>query len=203
MSAMHTLAFLTLMVVLQSEPVLVQQTRDWVTVSLALIAIIPACIAAWLAQMGLSQARQNATVAAATGVELRKVKEDSSTLIEKTGEIHTQVNSNLSEVRAELKVSNETIAGLNIAQAESAKRMASMEELIRSLVPEKGKQSPSQINGEKLDTLKTMLTEVQSGTPPIPVKDEAVLAELKNVVNTKLDVIQESVEHPVDKKEES
>lgn len=189
-------ALLMLIVLQPSEPVLVQQTTNWVTVALALIGIIPACIAAWIAQMGLSQARQNATVAAQTAVEVKEVKKDGTANGAKLTEIHTLTNSNLTKVQAQLEVSNKTIEGLNLAQVESARRMASMEQLITSLIPAKGTQSPSEANGEKLDNLHTMLSNVQSGTPPIPVRDEAVLEKLNDVVIGKLDTIQETVDHP-------
>lgn len=49
----------------------------------------------------------------------------------------------------------------------------------------------------KLDAIKTMLSDVQHGTPPIPVKDEAVLKKLEEVTvitDKKLDTIQESAD---------
>lgn len=53
------------------------------------------------------------------------------------------------------------------------------------------------INSAKLDTIKAMLSDVQQGTPPIPVKDEAVLEKLTVIADKtdkKLDTIQESAD---------
>lgn len=172
-------------------------SSNWLPVIVAVIAAIPASIAAWIAGQALSQSRQNAAVAAKTDKTVDEVKKDGATNGEKLTEIHTLTNSNLSKVEARLDVSNKTIEGLNQALVESARRLASMEQMIAVLMPVKGAQSPSEANGEKLDALQTMLSNVQSGTPPIPVKDEAVLEKLNDVVIGKLDTIQETVDHPI------
>lgn len=169
---------------------------NWLPVIVAFIGIIPASIAAWIAGQALSQARQNAAVAAETDKKVDDVKKDGTTNGEKLTEIHTLTNSNLSKVEARLDVSNKTIEGLNQALVESARRLASMEQMIAALMPAKGEQSPSAANGEKLDKLQTMLSNVQSGTPPIPVVDEAVLAKLDDVIVGKLDKLQDTADHP-------
>lgn len=179
------------------EPIIVQQAANWTSIVMAVIAGLPATIAAVVGGMALLQSRRNAEVAAKTGAAIATNIEKTDTLNKTTTEIHTLTNSNLSEVRAELKVSNRTIEGLNQAQVESARRMASMEQLIASLIPPKGEPTPSQLNGAKLDSLKSMVSDMQHGTPPIPVKDEAVLAKLKEITvitDKKLDNIQESAD---------
>lgn len=177
------------------EPVVVQQAANWTSVIMALIGIVPATVAAIVGGMSLLQSRRNAEVAAATGAAVTTNIEKTDTVIEKATEIHTLTNSNLSKVQAQLEVSNKTIEGLNQAQVESARRMASMEQLITSLVPAKSSTTPT--NSDKLDSLKDMLSDVQHGTPPIPVKDEAVLKKLEEVTvitDKKLDTIQESAD---------
>ena len=54
--------------------------------------------------------------------------------------------------------------------------------------------STTQSNSAKLDNIKEMLADVQQGTPPIPVVDEAVLKKLDDVIIQKLDTIQESAD---------
>lgn len=171
------------MLILQTaqEPITVQQAANWTSVITALVVGLPATISAIVAGMSLLQTRRNAEVAARTADAVTTVDKKTDSVIEKATEIHTLTNSNLSKVQAQLEVSNRTIEGLNQAQVESARRMASMEQLIASLVPTKGGQDTSQANSEKLDSLKTMLSDVQHGTPPIPVKDEAVLRKLEEV----------------------
>lgn len=164
---------------------------------MAAIGVIPATISAVIAGMVLLQSRRNAEVAAATNSAVVTNISKTDTVIEKATEIHTLTNSNLSKVQAQLEVSQRTIEGLNSAQVESARRMASMEQLIASLIPTKGEQTSSQANSDKLDGLKTMLADVQHGTPPIPVKDEAVLRKLEEVTvitDKKLDTIQEAAD---------
>lgn len=185
------------------EPTIVTQSASWTTVVLALIAIIPTTVGAIISGMVLLQTKRNAEVAAQTDKKVDEVKADGTANGEKLTEIHTLTNSNLTKVQSQLEVSNKTIEGLNQAQVESAKRMASMEALIASLVPKQGTQSPSEINGAKLDNLQSMLSNVQHGTPPIPVKDDAVLKKLEEVTiitDKKLDTIQETVEHPAKEK---
>lgn len=176
------------------EPIVVQQSANWTSIIMAVIAAIPATIAAIVGGMALLQSKANAEVAARTDKKVDSTAIKADTIIEKATEIHTLTNSNLSKVQSQLDVANEKIDGFNKAQGESARKIANMEQLIMSLVPAKGQHSSSQINGEKLDTIKNMLTDVQHGTPPIPVKDEAVLAQLKEVVIGKLDTIQESAD---------
>lgn len=192
------LLWLTATLLLQTspEPVVVQQAANWTSVIMALIGIVPATVAAIMAGMSLLQTRRNAEVAAATGAAVTTNIEKTDTVIEKATEIHTLTNSNLSKVQAQLEVSQKTIEGLNQAQVESARRMASMEQLITSLIPAKDKSSPSQSNSDKLDGIKDMLSDVQHGTPPIPVHDEAVLKKLEEVTvitDKKLDTLQEDV----------
>lgn len=171
----------------------------WLTLAVAVIAAIPATAAAWIAGQALAQGKRNAEVSAQTAAAVNDVKKDGTANGEKLTEIHTLTNSNLSKVQTQLDVQIKNVEGLNQALAEAGKRIANMELLITSLVPEKGKQSPSAANGEKLDKLQSMLSNVQAGTPPIPVVDEAVLAKLSEN-DKKLDTIQETVDHPVDKK---
>lgn len=185
-----------MMFLIIQEPVVVQQSVSWITVTLALVTGLPATVAAIGGVMALMQLKQNAVVAAQTSVQISEVKKDTGDVVVKAEQIHTLTNSNLSKVQAQLEVANEKIDGFNKAQTESARKIANMEQLITSLIPAKGEQSPSQINGEKLDTLKTMLSEVKSGSPPIPVVDEAVLKKLDDVIVGKLDSIQETVEKP-------
>lgn len=196
----------TILVLLQMspEPIVVQQAANWTSIIMALIVGLPGTIAAVGGIMALLQSRRNAEVAAGTAEAVTANIAKTDTVIEKATEIHTLTNSNLSKVQSQLEVSNKTIEGLNQAQVESARRMASMEQLIASLIPPKGQQTPSQVNGAKLDNLTNMLSDVQHGTPPIPVKDEAVLAKLKEItvvtnkkddaVLKKLDTIQESAD---------
>lgn len=188
------------------EPIVVQQAANWTSVITAFVVGLPATIAAIVGGMSLLQSRRNAEIAAQTDAKVEATAGKADTIIEKATEIHTLTNSNLSEVRAELKVSNQIIQGLNQAQVESARQMASIQQMITSLLPAKGEQTPSQSNSDKLDGLKTMLSDVQHGTPPIPVKDEAVLAKLNEVV-IKQDTLQETAEiaaqQPTQKDEES
>lgn len=180
-----------------SAPVVVQQAANWTSIIIAVVTGLPATIAAIVSGMILLQSRRNAEVAASTAVAVTNNIAKTDTVIEKATEIHTLTNSNLSKVQAALEVSNKTIEGLNQVQVESARRMASMEQLIASLVPSKGEQTPSQTNSAKLDHLTTMLGDVQRGTPPIPVVDEAVIKKLEEItVSTekKLDTIQESAD---------
>lgn len=183
------------------EPIVVQQAANWTSVIMALVIGLPATISAIVGGMALLQTRRNAEVAARTGAAVVSNIEKTDTVIEKATEIHTLTNSNLSKVQAQLEVSNKTIEGLNQAQVESARRMASMEQLITSLIPAKDKPSPSQANSEKLDNIKSMLSDVQHGTPPIPVKDEAVLAKLNEVV-IKQDTLQDAADEAATKKDE-
>lgn len=179
------------------EPIVVQQAANWTSIVMAVIAGLPATIAAVVGGMALLQSRRNAEVAASTEAAVNSNDKKTDTIIEKATEIHTLTNSNLSKVQAQLEVSNKTIEGLNNAQVESARRMASMEQLISSLVPQKGEQTSSQANSEKLDGLKSMVNSMQQGTPPIPVVDEAVLKKLEEVTvmtDKKLDTIQESAD---------
>lgn len=192
----------------QIQPVVVQQAANWTSIIMVTITTLPATIAAIVGAMSLMQSRRNAEVAANTGAAVVDNLKKTDTVIEKATEIHTLTNSNLSKVQAQLDVSQKTIEGLHQAQAESARRMASMELMITSLIPAKGTQSPSQINGAKLDTIKNMLSDVQHGTPPIPVVDEAVLkkldeqsaqrakeaAKVADNIAGKLDTIQESAD---------
>lgn len=169
---------------------------------MALVVGLPSTIAAIVGGMALLQTRRNAEVAAKTGEAVTTNITKTDTVIEKATEIHTLTNSNLSKVQAQLEVSQKTIEGLNQAQVESARRMASMEQLIISLVPPKGEPTSSQTNSDKLDGLKSMLNDVQHGTPPIPVKDEAVLKKLEEVTmitDKKLDTIQESADVAAEK----
>lgn len=188
------------------EPITVQQSANWTSIVMAAIYVVPPTITAAIAGMGLLQSRRNATVAAQTAAAVTTNIDKTDTVISKATEIHTLTNSNLSKVQAQLEVSQKTIEGLNQAQVESARRMASMEQLIAQLIPSKDKPSPSQLNGEKLDNLQTMVTNMQQGTPPIPVKDEAVLAKLKEmkeitvVAEKKLDNIQESADVAAEQK---
>lgn len=178
-------------------PVVVQQATNWTSIIIAIVTGLPATIAAIVSGMILLQSRRNAEVAASTAVAVTNNIAKTDTVIEKATEIHTLTNSNLSKVQAALEVSNKTIEGLNQVQVESARRMASMEQLVASLIPSKGEQAPSQINSAKLDHLTTMLSDVQRGTPPIPVVDEAVIKKLEEItVSTekKLDTIQESAD---------
>lgn len=183
------------------EPIVVQQAANWTSVIMALVIGLPATISAIVGGMALLQTRRNAEVAARTGAAVVSNIEKTDTVIEKATEIHTLTNSNLSKVQAQLEVSNKTIEGLNQAQVESARRMASMEQLITSLIPAKDKPSPSQANSDKLDNIKSMLSDVQHGTPPIPVKDEAVLAKLNEVV-IKQDTLQDAADEAATKKDE-
>lgn len=179
------------------EPIVVQQSANWTSVILALVAGLPASIAAIFGGMALLQSRRNAEVAAQTDAKVDATAGKADTIIEKATEIHTLTNSNLSKVQAQLEVSQKTIEGLNQAQVESARRMASMEQLITSLIPTKGEQVALRANSEKLDGLKSTLSDMQHGTPPIPVKDEAVLKKLEEVTmitDKKLDTIQESAD---------
>lgn len=179
------------------EPIAVQQVVTWISVAVSAVTSLPAIISAVIAGMVLLQSRRNAEIAASTGAAVISNIQKTDTVIEKATEIHTLTNSNLTKVQSQLEVSNRTIEGLHQAQAESARRMASMELLITSLITPKGQQSPSQINGEKLDTIKSMVSDMQHGTPPIPVKDEAVLKKLEEVTvitDKKLDTIQESAD---------
>lgn len=185
------------------EPIVVQQAANWTSVVMAAIAAVPATVAAIVGGMALLQTRRNAEIAASTAAALAVNTTKTDTVIEKATEIHTLTNSNLSKVQAQLDVSNRTIEGLNQAQMESARRMASMEQLISSLVPPKGEPSPSQINGEKLDKIKSMVSDMQHGTPPIPVVDEAVLKKLEEitvVTDKKLDTIQKSADDAAQEK---
>lgn len=159
---------------------------------MALVVGLPATISAVVGGMSLLQSRRNAEVAAQTDKKVSETASQVGIVSEKATEIHTLTNSNLSKVQSQLEVSNRTIEGLNQAQVESARRMASMEQLIAQLIPTKGEQA-SQANSEKLDGLKTMLSDVQHGTPPIPVTDEAVLAKLNEVV-IKQDTLQEAAD---------
>lgn len=180
-----------------TEPIVVQQSANWTSIITATIVALPATIGAIVGGMSLLQTRRNATVAAETAAAVATNNTKTDTVINKATEIHTLTNSNLSEVRAELKVSNKTIESLNQAQVESARRMASLEQMITSLIPKKGEPSPSEANGAKLDNIKSMLNDVQHGTPPIPVKDEAVLKKLSEITiatDKKLDTIQESAD---------
>lgn len=177
-----------------AEPIVVQQSANWTSIILAIITGLPATIAAVVGGMALLQSRRNAEVAARTEAGVESNIKKTNTLNEKATEIHTLTNSNLSKVQSALEVSNKTIEGLNQAQVESARRIASMEQMIASLIPPKGELSPSQVNGAKLDTLQSMLSNVQHGTPPIPVTDEAVLKKLDEVIIGKLDTIQESAD---------
>lgn len=173
------------------------EPANWTTIILALITVLPATIAAIVGGMALLQSRRNAEVAASTDKKVEATAGKADTIITKATEIHTLTNSNLSKVQAQLEVANEKIEGFNRAQTEYARKIANMEVLITSLIPAKGEPSPSQVNGEKLDTIRSMLSDVQHGTPPIPVKDEAVLKKLEEVTvitDKKLDTIQRSAD---------
>lgn len=179
------------------EPIVVQQSANWTSIIMAFVAGLPATIAAVVGGMSLLQSRRNAEVAAATGAAVTSNIQKTDTVIEKATEIHTLTNSNLSKVQGQLDVATAKIEEFNKAQAESARKIANMELLITSLIPAKGQPSPSQVNGAKLDTIKNMLSDVQHGTPPIPVHDEAVLKKLEEVTvitDKKLDTIQESAD---------
>lgn len=181
----------------QQAPIVVQQAANWTSIVMVGITTLPATIAAIVGAMSLMQSRRNAEVAANTGAAVKDNLQKTDTVIEKATEIHTLTNSNLSKVQAQLDVANEKIDGFNKAHAESTRRLTSMEQMIASLIPPKGEQTPSQANGEKLDTIKHMLSDVQHGTPPIPVKDEAVLKKLEEVTlitDKKLDTIQEAAD---------
>lgn len=183
-----------------SAPVLVEQSMNWTLIIVAGISAIPASVAAIVTLLTLLQSRQNAKVASATEAVLKQNVAQTGVIIDKTTEIHTLTNSNLSKVQSQLDVAREKIDGFSKAHAESARKLANMELLITSLIPAKGEQSPSQANSVKLDNLTSMLGDVQHGTPPIPVKDDAVLAKLSEN-DQKLDIIKETVEHPeADKK---
>lgn len=178
-------------------PVVVQQAANWTSIIMALVTGLPATIAAVVGGMALLQTRRNAEVAARTGAAVTSNDRKTDIVIEKATEIHTLTNSNLSKVQSQLEVANAKIEGFHNAQAEANRKMANMELLITSLIPPKGEPSPSQINGAKLDNLTSMLSDVQHGTPPIPVKDEAVLKKLEEVTvitDKKLDTIQESAD---------
>lgn len=191
-----------------AEPIVVQQSANWTSIIMAFMAGLPATIAAIVSGMVLLQSRRNAEVASKTEAAVKNNIEKTNTVIEKTTEIHTLTNSNLSKVQGQLDVATAKIEEFNKAQAESARKIANMELLITSLIPPKGEQSPSQVNGAKLDNLTNMLTNVQHGTPPIPVVDEAVLKKLDeqtqerarqatstaNTIVEKLDTIQESAD---------
>lgn len=187
------------------EPITVQQAANWTSVIMALVVASPAIISAVVGGMALLQVRRNAEVAAATGAAITTNIAKTDTVIEKATEIHTLTNSNLSKVQAALEVSNKTIEGLNQAQVESARRMASMEQLIAQLIPAKGEQTPSQSNSDKLDGLKSMLSDVQQGTPPIPVQDKAVLEKLTVIADKtdkKLDTLQGSADEAAAKEKD-
>lgn len=181
----------------QAPPVVVQQAANWTSVIMAAITIVPSTIGALVTGMVLLQSRKNAEVAARTAAAVAINDKKTDTVIEKATEIHTLTNSNLSKVQSQLDVANQKIEGFHSAQAEANRKMANMELLITSLIPPKGQPSPSQVNGAKLDTIKSMLSDVQHGTPPIPVKDEAVLKKLEEVTvitDKKLDTIQEAAD---------
>lgn len=184
------------------EPIVVQQAANWTSVITAFIVALPATIAAVFGGMAVMQSRRNAEVAAKTDAKVDVTDAKADTIITKATEIHTLTNSNLSQVQARLDVSNKTIENLNLTQVESARRMADMEQLIRSLIPAKGESNPSQTNSNKLDTLTAMVSDVQQGKPPIPVTDEAVLAKLNEVV-IKQDTLQEDVTAAKDKTADS
>lgn len=191
------LNFSGLLLQVAQEPIVVQQAANWTSIMTAFVVGLPATIAAIVSGMSLLQSRRNAEVAARTDAKVEATAGKADTIIEKATEIHTLTNSNLSKVQSQLEVSNRTIEGLNQAQVESVRRIASMERLIVSLIPPKGEQTSSQTNSDKLDDLRSMLNDVQHGTPPIPVKDEAVLKKLEEVAiitDRKLDTIQEATD---------
>lgn len=188
------------------EPIVVQQAANWTSVITAFVVGLPATIAAIVGGMSLLQSRRNAEIAATTGAAVISNIQKTDTVIEKATEIHTLTNSNLSKVQGQLDVATAKIEEFNKAQAESARKIANMELLITSLIPRKGEQSSSEANSEKLDGLKTMLSDVQHGTPPIPVHDEAVLKKLTVIADKtdkKLDTLQETADaqQPAQEKE--
>lgn len=193
---------------LQAAPTVIPQASNWVSIATVFIIGLPSTIAAIGGIMSLLQSRRNAEVAASTAALVVSNDKKTDTVIEKATEIHTLTNSNLSKLQGQLDVTNRTIESLHQAQVESARRMANMELLITSLVPAKGQATPSQTNTAKLDALTAMVSDVQHGTPPIPVVDEAVLQKLdeqsmqrakqaastENTIVEKLDTIQESAD---------
>lgn len=125
---MEPILFQLTTILLQEPVTTVQQQANWTSVAMALIGIVPSSIAAIVAGMAFLQSRRNSEVAARTDIKVEKGIEKSDVIIEKTTEIHTLTNSNLSKVTAQLEMANQKLE-------QSDSRMKKLEEMVTRLTP--------------------------------------------------------------------